>query len=82
VAQTLGLRARTVADRDEIVSYLRTDRRYAAYALGDVDSAVRRRITWGMAYDANGRPAALAMHHEGLMPQPLFLMGEPDGVRE
>jgi ribosomal protein S18 acetylase RimI-like enzyme len=82
VAQTLGLRARTVADRDEIVAYLRTDRRYAAYALGDVDSPARRRITWALAYDASGRPTALGMHHEGLMAQPLFLMGEPDGVRE
>jgi ribosomal protein S18 acetylase RimI-like enzyme len=81
VAQSLELRARTVADRDEIAAYLRSDRRYAAYALGDLDSPVRRRISWGMAYDAAGRPNALAMHHEGLMPQPLFLMGEPDGVR-
>jgi ribosomal protein S18 acetylase RimI-like enzyme len=82
VAHSLELRARTVADRDEIVAFLRTDRRYAAYALGDLDASVRRRITWGMAYDAAGRATALAMHHEGLMPQPLFLMGEPDGVRE
>jgi hypothetical protein len=34
-----------------------------------------------MAYDDDGRPTALAMHHEGLVPQPLFLMGDPDGCR-
>ena len=58
------------------------DRRYAAYALG----RPRRRRTaaaspWAMAYDDAGRPTALAMHHEGLVPQPLFLMGAPDGCR-
>jgi ribosomal protein S18 acetylase RimI-like enzyme len=75
------LRARAVTDRDEIAAYLRTDRRYAAYALGDLDSAARSRCSWGIAYDADGDPAALAMHHDGLVPQPLFLMGDPDGCR-
>jgi ribosomal protein S18 acetylase RimI-like enzyme len=75
------LRARSVSDRDEIAAYLRTDRRYAAYALGDLDSAASGRCSWGIAYDETGEPAALAMHHDGLVPQPLFLMGEPDGCR-
>ena len=34
-----------------------------------------------MAHDDAGRATALAMHHEGLVPQPLFLMGAPDGCR-
>jgi ribosomal protein S18 acetylase RimI-like enzyme len=34
-----------------------------------------------MAYDGAGQPTALVMHHEGLVPQPLFLMGAPDGCR-
>jgi ribosomal protein S18 acetylase RimI-like enzyme len=75
------LRARSVTDRDEIAAYLRTDRRYAAYALGDLDSAARGRCSWGIAYDTEGEPTALAMHHDGLVPQPLFLMGEPAGCR-
>ena len=33
-------RARAVSDRDEIAAFLRTDRRYAAYPLGDLDSAM------------------------------------------
>ncbi len=82
VAQRLELRAREVSDRDEIGAFLRTDRLYAAYALGDLDSSGRRRMTWGMAYASDGHPIALAMHHEGLVPQPLFVMGDPDGVRE
>ena len=75
------LRARAVTDRDEIAAYLRTDRRYAAYALGDLDSAASDRCSWGIAYDAQDEPTALAMHHDGLVPQPLFLMGDPDGCR-
>jgi RimJ/RimL family protein N-acetyltransferase len=75
------LDARVVVDRDEIASFLRTDRRYAAYALGDLDGPQRNRVAWGMAYDAPGVPVAVAMHHEGLVPQPLFVMGDPAGCR-
>jgi RimJ/RimL family protein N-acetyltransferase len=81
VATSQRSRARTVSNRDEIASFLRTDRRYAAYALGDLDGPNRGRAAWGMAYDEHGRPTALVMHHEGLVPQPLFLMGAPDGCR-
>jgi ribosomal protein S18 acetylase RimI-like enzyme len=81
VATTPRSRARPVTDRDEIAAFLRTDRLYAAYALGDLDGPTRGRTAWGMAYDETGRPTALVMHHEGLVPQPLFLMGSPDGCR-
>jgi ribosomal protein S18 acetylase RimI-like enzyme len=75
------LRARAVTDRDEIAAFLRTDRRYAAYALGVLASAARGRCSWGIAYDAQDEHTALAMHHDGLVPQPLFLMGDPAGCR-
>jgi GNAT superfamily N-acetyltransferase len=81
VAQSSRPRAHVVGDRAEIAAFLRTDRRYAAYALGDLDGPNRNRVAWGMAYDDDGRATALAMHHEGLVPQPLFLMGAPDGCR-
>jgi GNAT superfamily N-acetyltransferase len=81
VAATQRTRARAVSDRSEIAAFLRTDRRYAAYALGDLDGPNRGRVAWGMAHDEAGRPTALVMHHEGLVPQPLFLMGAPDGCR-
>jgi ribosomal protein S18 acetylase RimI-like enzyme len=74
-------RARAATDRDEIAAYLRTDRRYAAYAIGDLDSSARGRCSWGIAYDGDAEPIALAMHHDGLVPQPLFLMGDPAGCR-
>ena len=79
VAARADATARAVSDRREIASFLRTDRRYAAYALGDLDGPNRHRVAWAMAHDANGDPIALAAHHEGLVPQPLFLMGDPDG---
>lgn len=79
VATSRRSRARTVSDRAEIAAFLRTDRLYAAYALGDLDGPNGSRVAWGMAYDDAGRPTALVMHHEGLVPQPLFLMGAPDG---
>ncbi len=75
------IRARAVADRAEIAAFLRTDRLYAAYALADLDGPNRNRVAWAMAHDGAGRATALAMHHEGLVPQPLFLMGAPDGCR-
>jgi RimJ/RimL family protein N-acetyltransferase len=74
-----ALRARPVADRGEIAAFLRTDRLYAAYALGDLDGPNRQRIAWGIASDGSGASVALGMHHEGLVPQPLFLMGDPAG---
>jgi GNAT superfamily N-acetyltransferase len=82
VAQRSDLYARAVSDRDEIAAYLRTDRRYAAYALGDLDGPNRERCSWGIAYDDRGRPVALAMHQEGVVPQPLFVMGMPAGCTE
>ena len=81
VAATQRTRARAVSDRSDIAAFLRRDRRYAAYALGDLDGPNRNRVAWGMAYDGAGQPTALVMHHEGLVPQPLFLMGAPDGCR-
>jgi RimJ/RimL family protein N-acetyltransferase len=81
VAASPRIRARSVSDRAEISAFLRTDRLYAAYALGDLDGPNRSRVAWAMAHDDLGHPTALAMHHEGLVPQPLFLMGAPDGCR-
>jgi ribosomal protein S18 acetylase RimI-like enzyme len=75
-------RVRGVSDREEIASFLRRDRLYAAYALGDLDSPSRNRCTWGMAFDPSGEAVALAVHHDGLIPQPLFLMGDAEGCRE
>ncbi|CAN5392030.1 hypothetical protein BH24CHL10_BH24CHL10_11620 [soil metagenome] len=81
VAASSRPRARAVSDRGEIAAFLRRDRLYAAYALGDLDGPNRARVAWALAHDDAGHPTALAMHHEGLVPQPLFLMGAPAGCR-
>jgi GNAT superfamily N-acetyltransferase len=81
VAASSRPRVRAVSERSEIAAFLRRDRLYAAYALGDLDGPNRARVAWAMAHDESGIPTALAMHHEGLVPQPLFLMGAPDGCR-
>jgi len=81
VATSPRIRARAVDDRDEDAAFQRRDRLYAAYALGDLDGPTRGRVAWAMAYDVAGRPSALAMLHDGLVPLPLFLMGAPDGCR-
>ena len=46
VAATHRLRARAVGDRGEIAAFLRRDRLYAAYALGDLDGPNRARVAW------------------------------------
>ena len=81
VASSSRMRARAVSDRGEIAAFLDRDRLFAAYALGDLDGPNRRRVAWGMAYDERDRPTAIAMHHDGLVPQPLFLMGDAAGCR-
>jgi ribosomal protein S18 acetylase RimI-like enzyme len=80
-AEATAWRTRQVEDREEIAAFLRTDRLYAAYALGDLDAASRRRAAWGLAYGDDGQPRGVAMQHLGLPPQPLFLMGDPDACR-
>lgn len=75
-APAASWRTRAVTEREEVASFLRTDRLYAAYALGDLDGTSRRRAAWGMAYDPAGQPRGLVMQHLGLPPQPLFLMGD------
>ena len=79
-ATATAWQTRAVVDREEVAAFLRTDRLYAAYALGDLEVSSRKRAAWGMAY-LDGVPRGLAMQHLGLPPQPLFLMGDVDACR-
>ena len=67
-------------DRDLLLSFLDQDRLFAAYAIADMDDSEFSRTRWGMAFD-EGVPVAVVMEYRGLSPQPLFVMGSPDGVR-
>ncbi len=74
-----ALLIRATTDRALLRSFLERDRLYAAYAICDLDAREFARTRWGVAL-AGDRPLAVALEYAGLSPQPLFVMGEPDGV--
>ncbi|HEY8167133.1 MAG TPA: GNAT family N-acetyltransferase [Candidatus Limnocylindrales bacterium] len=73
------IEARPTTDRVLLRAFLERDRLYAAYAICDLDEREFQRTRWGGAFDGD-RLLALAMEYVGFAPQPLFVMGDPDGV--
>src|SRR3990170_1597347 len=73
------LETRTTTDRVLLRAFLERDRLYAAYAICDLDAREFARTRWGAAFDGD-RLLAVALEYVGFAPQPLFLMGDPDGV--
>lgn len=69
-----------LTDRSEILTYLETDRLYAAYAIGDLEPELFAQSTWVGAKEAN-RLQALVLHFRGLKLPALLLMGDTDGLR-
>jgi len=74
-----GVEVRATRDRLMLHDFLGRDRLFAAYAICDLDEREFPRTRWGVAFDG-GRPAAVVLEYLGLSPQPMFLMGEADGV--
>ena len=74
-----SLEARSTRDRDLLHAFLGRDRIFAAYAIADMDDAEFARTRWGLAFDGS-EPVAVVMEYRGLSPQPLFVMGDADGV--
>jgi ribosomal protein S18 acetylase RimI-like enzyme len=70
---------RSTRDRELLLEYLEQDRLTAAYAICDLDDREFPRTRWGVALDGM-RPIAVALEYTGLSPQPLFVMGDPEGV--
>ena len=66
-------------DRAMLRAFLETDRLYAAYALCDLDDREFLRTRWGVAF-AGGRPISVVLQYAGYSPQPIFVMGENDGI--
>jgi ribosomal protein S18 acetylase RimI-like enzyme len=60
--------------RAEIYSFLKKDRLYAAYAIGDLEPALFEQCEW-YASSRNGHLTALCLCFTGLPPDRLFLMG-------
>ena len=74
-----GLAVRSITDRGLLRDFLETDRLFAAYALCDLEDREFAKTRWGGAFDGD-RLVALALEYSGLTPQPLFVMGRPDGI--
>ena len=71
--------ARQTTDRDALRAFLSQDRLYAAYAICDLEDREFSRTRWGAAYDG-GRMIAIGLEYTGPTPQPLFVMGQTDGI--
>ena len=66
-------------DRDLLLEFMDRDRVFAAYAIADMDDSEFSRTRWGMALE-DGEAISVVMEYRGISPQPLFVMGDPDGV--
>jgi len=71
--------ARQTTDRALLAAFLERDRLYAAYAICDLEAREFGRTRWGVAYDGD-EPIAIGMEYTGPTPQPLFVMGQEDGI--
>jgi ribosomal protein S18 acetylase RimI-like enzyme len=71
--------ARQTTDRELLHGFLGQDRLYAAYAICDLEEREFGRTRWGAAYDGDDL-VAVGMEYTGPTPQPLFVMGHPDGI--
>ena len=80
----MGRRGAIVAapttDKALLRSILERDRLYAAYALCDLEEREFSRTRWGVAWSGN-TPIAVVLEYNGPTPQPMFVMGQEDGIR-
>src|SRR5688500_818268 len=71
--------ARQTTDRELLREFLGQDRLYAAYAICDLEAREFARTRWGAAYEGD-ELIAVGMEYTGPTPQPLFVLGRPDGI--
>ena len=74
-----GVVARGTTDRALLRQFLERDRLLAAYAICDLEDREFGRTRWGIATQ-DGEVVAIAMEYGGLTPQPMFVMGDNDGI--
>jgi len=70
---------RTTRDRAVLRGFLERDRLFAAYSLCDLEDREFGRTRWGIATAAD-EILAVGMEYGGPTPQPLFLMGDDEGI--
>lgn len=78
-AQEGAIAAAPTRDKGLLRSFLERDRLRAGYAVADLEEREFAKSRWGVA-SAGGEPIAVALEYGGLTPQPLFVMGDPDGI--
>ena len=71
--------ARPTSDRELLRDFLEHDRRFAAYAICDLETREFARTHWGIATDGD-EVVAVGLEYGGVTPQPLFVMGRNDGI--
>jgi RimJ/RimL family protein N-acetyltransferase len=74
-----SLTVRTTTDRALLRDFLERDRLFAAYAICDLEDREFGRTRWGAAFEGD-ELVAVALEYSGATPQPMFVMGRPDGV--
>ena len=79
VGTQAGLQVRGTTDRELLRGFLERDRLLAAYAICDLEDREFARTKWGVA-SQGGEVVAIGMEYGGLTPQPMFLMGDSDGI--
>jgi ribosomal protein S18 acetylase RimI-like enzyme len=77
--RTRALATRPLTDRRQLRSFLEQDRLLAAYAICDLEDREFSKTRWGGAFESD-RLVALALEYSGVTPQPLFVMGDHDGI--
>jgi ribosomal protein S18 acetylase RimI-like enzyme len=73
--------ARPITDRALLRRFLEGDRLFAAYALCDLEDREWGKTRWGAAW-AGDEMTAVVLEYAGLSPQPLFVMGDNDGIEK
>jgi ribosomal protein S18 acetylase RimI-like enzyme len=71
--------ARATTDRTLLRDFLERDRLYAAYAICDLEDREFGRTRWAVASEGDALEAVV-LEYNGSTPQPLFVMGSPDGI--
>lgn len=73
------VQVRSTADRVLLREFLERDRLFAAYAICDLNEREFPRTRWGVAR-AGDEVVSVAMEYRGLTPQPMFVMGQTEGI--
>jgi ribosomal protein S18 acetylase RimI-like enzyme len=79
IGSRAALAVRSTTDRVLLREFLERDRLFAAYAICDLAEHEFPRTRWGVAADGD-EVIAVVLEYSGMTPQPMFVMGRPDGI--